>query len=407
MESRSRKLGKAMRWLEVVVFWESEYIIRLLLLRGETHIRILDIQPPRATDLIANPFVTFVKTDITEISSIRAALTQPFPNTSKKVEVIYHTAAVIRFWDRLGYTWPATYRVNVLGTRNVVEVAKQLQSEAGSQADIFLIYTSSTDAAQASVSFSRLSWGPKVLLRDSNKLIAAETSDRCYQRSKLEAEVIVRSADRAAGKGTIRTGILRPGCAVVGPNDHVTSTLLNVPNLPTFDSNWSAMNVCVWDAAAGHLLLEDAMDKKHAEVGGKHFLVTSDELPWRCDDVRKAIIHFSKKPIKPVPVSVLFIFIFAHLLEAFLYLRYHFLISSYFVLTGGKKQPSLTPKWLGMTVYLQPATLKYLQDVIIDDSKARKVLGYRPQWETQQYYKWAVDETLKMGDVSIQDRLKL
>ncbi|TFK67346.1 NAD(P)-binding protein [Pluteus cervinus] len=382
----------------------GEFIVRLLLLRGETYIRILDIQLPRATDLIENPSVTFVKTDITEISSIHAALTQPFPNTNKKVEVIYHTAAAIRFWDRLGYTWPATYRVNVLGTRNVVEVAKQLQSEAGTKANISLIYTSSIDAAQASVKFSRLSWGPKVLLRDPSDLITPETSDRCYQRSKLEAEAIVKSADCAAGKGTIRAGIVRPGCALMGPNDFVTTRVLNTPVLPTFDDNWSATNVCVWDVAAGHLLLEEALQKKHAEVGGKYFLVTGDELPWSCENVRKVLIYFSKRPIKTAPVSILAIFIFAHLIEAFLFLRYHFLLPIYFVLFGGKKKPSLSPKWLGSAVYLQPAMLKYLQDVIVDDSRARKVLGYKPQWETLQYLKWAVDETLKRSDASTQDR---
>jgi hypothetical protein len=31
---------------------------------------------------------------------------------------------------------------------------------------------------------------------------------------------------------------------------------------------------------------------------------------------------------------------------------------------------------MGEAIYLQPATLEYMRDVVIDDSRARKVLGY-------------------------------
>ena len=40
-----------------------------------------------------------------------------------------------------------------------------------------------------------------------------------------------------------------------------------------------------------------------------------------------------------------------------------------------KKRPNLTPKWMGNLIYIQPATLEYLRDVVIDDSRARKMIG--------------------------------
>ena len=81
---------------------------------------------------------------------------------------------------------------------------------------------------------------------------------------------------------------------------------------------------------------------------------------------------FSTREIIIDDVSPLFIFILAHLVEAFLFFRYHILL---FLLIPFGRRPRLIPPWLGMLVYLQPATLYYLNDVSIDDSRARKVLG--------------------------------
>jgi hypothetical protein len=103
-------------------------------------------------------------------------------------------------------------------------------------------------------------------------------------------------------------------------------------------------------------------------------------------------------------------FILAHVIEALLFLRYHILLPL-FALIGQK--PSLTPRWIGQLAHLQPATLNYLRDVVIDDSRARKLIGYRhiilqnlilntdvltlgnsykPQWQTAQVMKYTVDQ---------------
>lgn len=66
-------------------------------------------------------------------------------------------------------------------------------------------------------------------------------------------------------------------------------------------------------------------------------------------------------------------YILAHLIEAFLFARYHLLLPFFLFFTS--RQPQLTPKWMGQLVYLQPATLEYLNNVVIDDSRAKKVLG--------------------------------
>ena len=67
-------------------------------------------------------------------------------------------------------------------------------------------------------------------------------------------------------------------------------------------------------------------------------------------------------------IPPLLIFLLAHAVEALLFLRYYFLFP-FFTIMG--KRPSLTPKWMGELIYIQPATLEYLRDAVIDDSRAR------------------------------------
>ena len=82
--------------------------------------------------------------------------------------------------------------------------------------------------------------------------------------------------------------------------------------------------------------------------------------------------YFSTRQIIVDEVSPLLIFILAHLVEAFLFVRYHVLL---LLLVPFGRRPRLIPPCMGMLVYLQPATLYYLNDISIDDSRARKVLG--------------------------------
>ena len=111
-------------------------------------------------------------------------------------------------------------------------------------------------------------------------------------------------------------------------------------------------------------------------------------------------------------IDPLIIYIICHIIELFLFLRYYILLLPTYILSGGKEIPLANPKWLGEAVCLQPAMMDLmLVDVVIDDSKARKVLGsvahflfffsiphincclrYKPQWETEQCIKYTVDE---------------
>ena len=185
----------------------SRYIIRLLILRGETKIRVLDLHPP-LPDIASNPAVSYIKTDITSLQSVRDGLMRPFPDASGLPTVIYHTAALIRFWERANYTWEVSHNVNVQGTANVLSVAKKLPNA-------ILIYTSTADTCIPCTKFLRLGldyktppW-QKVTISDSDvPLTPSQGSDSCYTRSKVLAERLIIGA---SGWNGLKTGIIRPG----------------------------------------------------------------------------------------------------------------------------------------------------------------------------------------------------
>ena len=72
-------------------------------------------------------------------------------------------------------------------------------------------------------------------------------------------------------------------------------------------------------------------------------------------------------------IQPLFIFLLAHGVELLLFLRYYFLLPFFMI---ARRRPSLTPEWMGKLTHIQPAALEYMRDVVIDDSRARKMIGF-------------------------------
>ena len=187
----------------------SRYIVRLLVLRGETKIRILDLVPPHP-DVASHPAVTFIRMDVTSLQSVRDGLTLPFSNRNgdMTVTVIFHCAAIIRFWERSNFAWGLSHSVNVQGTANILSVAKKLPNA-------ILVYTSTADAALPVPKFLRLGldykrhpWNRVTISDEDPPLSPSQGSQCCYTRSKLLAERLVIGSN---GWNGLRTGILRPG----------------------------------------------------------------------------------------------------------------------------------------------------------------------------------------------------
>ncbi|KAJ7139060.1 hypothetical protein C8R44DRAFT_763782 [Mycena epipterygia] len=371
------------------------YIVRLLIMRGETSIRVLDVNPP-SPKILDHPSVSFVKTDITSLESVREALSTPFSGTGAPPSVIFHTAAIIRFWERAAYCWSASYRVNVTGTQNILTVAKELSPSP------MVVYTSSAETVAGCPKFMRVDWdGYPASIRDDDRTPLYIQKENCYPRSKRMAEQLVISASANMG---LKTGILRPGHTIIGPNDRLVSSTLTMPRLPVWDQPWTSTNICVWDAAAAHLLYEDALRRIPEEVSGDGFLITGRGPAWSITDVREAIKHYATRELIFDELPPLLMYILAHAMELFLSVRYHMLFPFYRLF---RSRPSLVPRWLGPAVFLQPSTLDgQLVDVIVDDSRARKVLGYQPQWDVGQCIRYSVDE-IQSGNVVADHGLKV
>lgn len=97
----------------------------------ECAITIIDLQAPGSTHVVPGG-VTFLQVDVTNLNEVRRAFEQVKP------ELVIHTAGIVpplseRFGRRLErHAW----RVNVQGTRNMLDAAKEANAEG-------FIYTSS------------------------------------------------------------------------------------------------------------------------------------------------------------------------------------------------------------------------------------------------------------------------
>lgn len=80
-----------------------------------------------------------------------------------------------------------------------------------------------------------------------------------------------------------------PLSTIIGPNDRLLTSTLTMPRVPVWDKMWSSTNVCVWDAAAAHLMYEDALRRIPDETSGQAFLVSGNGPAWRLRDTRNAV----------------------------------------------------------------------------------------------------------------------
>ncbi|KIM80972.1 hypothetical protein PILCRDRAFT_9013 [Piloderma croceum F 1598] len=136
-----------------------------------------------------------IKTDVTSLQSVRDGLTRPFSDGSGLPTVIYHTTALIRFWERASYVWEISHKVNVQGTSNVLSVAKELPNA-------MIIYTSTADACVPRAKLLRLGLDYKTppyhkvtISNDDPPLTPSQSSQSCYTRSKVLTERLVIEAN--------------------------------------------------------------------------------------------------------------------------------------------------------------------------------------------------------------------
>ncbi|EUC59730.1 3-beta hydroxysteroid dehydrogenase/isomerase family protein [Rhizoctonia solani AG-3 Rhs1AP] len=373
----------------------GQCLVRTLLGRGETLVRIIDVAPPKIYgDPSALHHISraeFVKADVTDYNSVQEAVSRPFGNTGRTAEVVFHTVAVIRNYERLPYLKHLSHQVNVEGTKNVLKAAQELGTVKS------FVFTSSIAILVPPSWYMRLGYenglAPRsgVVYGDTNPEDVL-CANNYYLHTKREADLLVRAANGVKG---MRTGVLRPGMSITGPHDIWVSFYFTNPG-PNFvwGGEYCQNIVNPWDLSRAHVQLADALLTHPEDTAGQAFAITGETKAHSFDEIRRMIQFYSQRNLGFRQAPALALYIVSHLMEVFFLARY-------FSLKALSKFTPLkvthVPKWAVDTkvAFLQPMMWDLsFADVIVDDTRARKVLGYRNYWSTAQTVKWTV-ETLE------------
>lgn len=324
------------------------WIVKQLLERGESPsaIRILDLRPPVRSDILA-AHVDYVKTDITNPASVDAAFAKSWPgHITHRPLTIFHTAAMIGFAERAKDLMLPYYRINVLGTENVLTAAK----EAGASC---FISTSSGSAGMIAPTFFIKPWQPwpshyVQVLGDATLPHHQGHDDFLmnYSVTKAAAELLVTNANNV--KGEFLTGAIRPGHAIYGHGTENSSSLtydyLTRQGGPRFvplgqsfkfftnrHFSWlhqiiasfvSAENVAISHLNYEHALLDPTASPS---VSGRAFYVTDPNRPISYGDFYKGLETLPNTPVNFVPLPPVPMLLASHVIEFYALLRHRYL----------------------------------------------------------------------------------
>lgn len=314
--------------------------------------------------------VAFIQTDITNEVATLESYEAPWLDTVASLPLtVFHTAGVIRPFERYGIFYERTSRVNVTGTAHSLQAAKKIG------AGIF-IYTSSSNAALREVRWLFAPWGrtqqPRGFIQDLDNqdffepLRPPHIFPTNYAQSKAVSERLVCDADERdshSGMPRLRTGAIRPGNAVYGHrNDNIVGKMLGIGNLPT----WVAAVVQNWvhvkNASLAHLLYEDALLGDNVDkAAGRPFTVTDRGKPVRFDDIYFLLDTVSTTGLRmsyPPPVLML---VLSYLVE-----WYGLLVNAVPFLDRFLSEPGEPIRWVQPGVYA--TSLNYF----VDDEEARR-----------------------------------
>ncbi|KAJ5846909.1 hypothetical protein N7534_010578 [Penicillium rubens] len=341
------------------------WIVSHLLARGEDPkaIRILDIVSPEQD--VINKGVGWIKTNITDELAVTTAFEEPWVAN-----------------DRLKSFLPLSSKVNIDGTRNVLNAARA----AGATA---FIWTSSGSIALHQPTFWIAPWAtqPKRVVQvvsDSTKL--PESHDQFfgnYAVTKTEAERLVREADDPAIN--FRTGCIRPTNGVYGTggqaNNIITGVYLQNGGSPTWARPILQSFVHAENVSIAHLLYEQRLiqqsepGSKLPNTGGQAFTVTDPNPAIAFEDLYTLLTTLSRTPLAFPEVQPLPLLVMAYFIELYTFLQYKYL--SWFL-----------PRLSGDIAQLQPSIFSIINvHVFADDSRARLApemggLGYNPPLST-------------------------
>lgn len=368
-----------------------------LLDRGEdpTRIRILDLNPPSSHILqkaVLNG-VQFIKVDVTDAVALEAAFKAPWKDSVQAEDAspeitVFHTVANIRFYERHASLIDMSARVNIVGTKNIVNAAKA----AGAN---ILIYTSSGSVGVRRSRFWLWPWEkePKhfvQVINDDELLFPKrhETFFSNYAYTKIQADRLVRSADQSPSGNTIlRTGCVRPGNGVFGPRGDLLfgASLIRKTN-PSWISTIVQSFTYVENCAEAHLCYERRLIELHGgsknpDIGGQAFCIADPGVTPTYGDIYTTLETLTDGVCFFPSLSPTLMLLVAHIIEF-----YH--VTRHCLIKAGWHTAKLLPAIQGDIINLQPSLFALTQvHLIFDDSRARLSpekggLGYQGAWTT-------------------------
>ncbi|GAA95678.1 uncharacterized protein L969DRAFT_92804 [Mixia osmundae IAM 14324] len=351
-------------------------ICALLVKRGEVNVRSCDLMPP--SDYISELGIDHVQVDVRSREAVKGILNLPFSN-GRKVETIFHTAALIRFWQRHRYTLEESMAVNGNGTHNIAQEFANIASKCP-EASHVLIYCSSAIAYLRPRHFFRLGQQKDALqapfiVRDGSPVGSWKTA---YSLSKQAGE---HAIERVEGSmPNLLTGHLRPGMAIVGLADLAYAPVLRGDTKFICGADYAQSFITPFDCAAAHICFEDALLEERTGSGQK-LLITGDRRVMSNRDVFAVLAQF--RSFKTTEIPLLPILLLSQLIEVMCELNYS--------LTG-RARPDWLPFWVEQ---LQPSSVGSLAiNISIIDSEARRAIGYMPRFSNVDALQW-LSETLR------------
>jgi len=387
-----------------------------LLERGEhpKRIRVLDVRAPTRPDLTTGlgKHLDFHLVDVSDREQVDAAFSAPWPSThDDELEeeehpgvttadiTVFHTAANIRFYERNSRLQHLSDKVNVEGTRNVLDAARA----AGVSV---LIYTSSGSVSIRRTRHWLWPWEKRpefsVQTIDDDDARLPRCHDEMFSNyavSKLKAERLVRAADRtpltsnsnSKGAKLLRTGCLRPGNGIYGMGgDLLCGAYLARQVNPSWIQDILQNFIYVENASLAHFcyeqrLIEQQRGSTNPDVGGQAFGIVDSGPPRTYGDVYTVLTTLTGERTVFPRLSATAMLMLSQIFEGLHLLRsFTTLSSSPFIRRLGQFVPAPT----GDLINLQPSLFSLtMVHLIWDDSRARASpekggLGYEPRWTT-------------------------
>ncbi|TDL24654.1 NAD-P-binding protein [Rickenella mellea] len=397
------------------------WLVFHLLARGEDprRIRVLDIRRPTRLDLTTGKAanVDFRVVDVSDADAVNAAFDAPWPDSGSHLDgggiTVFHTAATIRFYERMRFLVPLSAKVNVSGTQNIITACQNIGVD-------ILIYTSSGSISIRRTRFWLWPWQSEPddfvqVIDDCDDMAPTKHEEffSNYALTKRLAESLVRRADRSSTKngGILRTGCLRPGNGIFGPGGDVLCGAYIVRKTnPTWIPNILQNFIYVENCSLAHLCYEARLaalsNQPHTnrtlpDIGGQAFCVADPNPPVTYGDVYHTLnVLTHGKTTFPI-ISPTLMLLISHMFELW-YLIRHVLLSL------PKATPlhvlgRILPPLGGDLVNLQPSLFALVVvHLVFDDSRARLPpeeggLGYEGVWTTLEGLCKLVDEHEKNG----------